>query len=60
MILLSREAIKYLLGLGNLLIDTLLTYDALEMNFRAVKLSRNSNCPLCGENPEITDMEQAE
>ena len=44
----ATEAIKYLLGLGKLLTNTLLRYDALEMEFRAVKLNRNPNCSLCG------------
>lgn len=52
----ATEAIKYLLGIGDLLTDTLLTYDALTMNFRKVALSRNPACRLCGENPEITDL----
>jgi molybdopterin/thiamine biosynthesis adenylyltransferase len=37
----ATEAIKYLVGLGKLLTDTLLTYDALEMDFRAVKFAVN-------------------
>jgi len=56
----ATEAIKYLLGLGKLLTDTLLTYDALEMEFRAVKLNRNPNCPLCGEDPQITELRDEE
>jgi len=56
----ATEAIKYLLGLGRLLTDTLLTYDALEMEFRAVKLNRNPNCPLCGEDPQITELKDEE
>jgi len=52
----ATEAIKYLLGLGNLLTNTLLTYDALGMNFRAIKLKRNRACPLCGQNPRITEL----
>jgi molybdopterin/thiamine biosynthesis adenylyltransferase len=56
----ATEAIKYLLGLGKLLTDTLLTYDALEMEFRAVKLNRNPNCPLCGEEPQITELRDEE
>jgi molybdopterin/thiamine biosynthesis adenylyltransferase len=56
----ATEAIKYLLGLGKLLTGTLLTYDALEMNFRAVKLNRNPNCPLCGEKPQITELKDEE
>lgn len=56
----ATEATKYLLGLGKLLTGTLLTYDALEMEFRKVKLSRNPNCPLCSENPEITELKDEE
>ena len=56
----ATEAIKYLLGLGTLLTGTLLTYDALAMDFRAVKLNCNPNCPLCGENPEIIELKDEE
>jgi molybdopterin/thiamine biosynthesis adenylyltransferase len=56
----ATEAIKYLLGLGKLLTGTLLTYDALEMNFRSVKLGRNPDCPLCGKNPKITELKDEE
>ncbi len=52
----ATEAIKYLLGTGDLLTGTLLTYNALTMDFRKVKLNRNVGCPLCGENPEITEL----
>ena len=54
----ATEAIKYLLGLGDLLTDTLLTYDALTMKFRKVEFNRNPACPLCGKNPEITDLNE--
>jgi len=50
----ATEAIKYLLGIGDLLTNTLLTCDALTMTFRAVKLNRNPNCSLCGSNATIT------
>ncbi len=56
----ATEAIKYLLGVGKLLTGILLTYDALKMDFRAVKLNRNPNCPLCGKNPEITELKDEE
>ena len=56
----ATEAIKYLLGIGKLLTGTLLTYDALEMDFRRTKLNRNPNCPLCGEKPQITELKDAE
>ena len=52
----ATEAIKYLLGLGDLLTGTLLTYNALSMDFRKVQLKRNPNCPLCGENPKIIEL----
>jgi molybdopterin/thiamine biosynthesis adenylyltransferase len=44
----SIEAIKYLLGLGGLLTGRLLTFDALTMDFREVKLPWNQKCALCG------------
>lgn len=50
----ATEAIKFLLGKGELLSNRLLTYDALEMRFREVKLRRNPNCPICGTAPTIT------
>lgn len=56
----ATEAIKYLLGLGDLLTGTLLTYNALSMDFRKVQLNRNPNCPLCGENPRITELKDEE
>jgi molybdopterin/thiamine biosynthesis adenylyltransferase len=58
----ATEAIKYLLGMGGLLNGYLLTYNALTMEFRKVKLGRNAGCQVCGENPGITtliDYEQA-
>ncbi len=60
----AMEAIKYILGTGDLLTGYLLTYDALKMEFRKVKLPEDtSKCEVCGENPTITeliDYEQAE
>jgi molybdopterin/thiamine biosynthesis adenylyltransferase len=44
----ATEAIKYLLGIGRLLTDRLLVYDALEMRFRSIGLRRVPGCPLCG------------
>ena len=42
------EAIKYILGVGTLLTDTLLTFDALAMSFRKVLVRRAPDCPICG------------
>lgn len=52
----ATETIKLLLGIGEPLIGRLLTYDALGMRFREVKLRRDPKCPLCGEHPTITDL----
>jgi hypothetical protein len=52
----ATEAVKILLGIGEPLIGRLLTYDALGMRFREVKLRRDPNCPLCGTSPTIKDL----
>jgi hypothetical protein len=52
----ATEAVKVLLGIGDPLIGRLLTYDALGMRFREVKLRRDPGCPLCGTSPRITDL----
>jgi molybdopterin-synthase adenylyltransferase len=44
----ATEAIKFLLGIGELLTSRLLTYDALTLRFREVALGRNPDCPACG------------
>lgn len=50
----AMEAIKYILGIGNLLTGYLLTYDALTMEFRKVKLPKHvPDCAVCGEHPVI-------
>ncbi|OHB68195.1 MAG: adenylyltransferase [Planctomycetes bacterium RBG_13_62_9] len=52
----ATEAIKYLLGIGDLLTDSLLTYCALTMDFRKVHVQRSADCPLCGPNATITEL----
>jgi len=52
----ATEAIKYLLGKGELLTNRLLTYNALRMRFREVPIRKNPRCPICGENPTITEL----
>ena len=52
----ATEAVKLLVGFGDPLIGRLLTFDALGMRFREVKLRRDPNCPLCGKTPTITDL----
>ena len=59
----AMEALKYLLGAGELLTGCLLTFDALTMEFRKVKLPKHvPGCAVCGDHPTITapvDYEQA-
>jgi molybdopterin/thiamine biosynthesis adenylyltransferase/rhodanese-related sulfurtransferase len=52
----ATEAIKLILGIGEPLIGKLLLYNALDMSFDFVKLRKNPNCKVCGENPEITEL----
>jgi sulfur-carrier protein adenylyltransferase/sulfurtransferase len=50
------EAIKLLTGVGEPLVGGLIVYDALEMTYRKIKVRKDPNCPLCGENPTITGL----
>ena len=52
----ATETVKLLLGKGEPLIGRLLTYDALGMRFREVRLRRDPKCPLCGNEPTIRDL----
>jgi len=50
------EAIKLLTGIGEPLVGRLTVYDALEMTYRTIKVRKDPNCALCGENPTVTDL----
>jgi molybdopterin/thiamine biosynthesis adenylyltransferase len=52
----ATEAIKYLLGVGDLLTGRLLVYDAEGMDFHISPIARKRDCPVCGDNPVITDL----
>jgi len=52
----ATEIIKELLDIGESLSGSLLIYDALATQFRTIKVKRDPGCPLCGENPTITDL----
>lgn len=52
----ATEAIKYLLGIGDLLTGRLLTYSAKALKFREIRIQRNAKCPVCGEHPAITEL----
>ena len=51
----ANEAIKLLLQIGEPLVGRYLLFDALEAEFREVKLRRDPACPVCGEHPTITE-----
>ncbi len=50
------EAIKLLLGIGEPLIGRLLMIDTLDMTFRTLRIQRNPDCPVCGEDPSVTEL----
>ncbi len=52
----ATEAAKVIMGVGETLTGRLLLIDALDMEFRTVKLRRNPECPLCGDNPTVTEL----
>jgi sulfur-carrier protein adenylyltransferase/sulfurtransferase len=52
----ATETLKLVLGKGTSLLNRLLLFNALDMQFRELKLRRDSECPLCGEHPVITQL----
>ena len=51
----ATEALKLALGVGDPLIGRLLLYDALAASFTEVTLRRDPACPVCGDEPTITE-----
>ena len=51
----ANEALKLALGAGEPLVGRLLLFDALETQFTEITLRRDPECPVCGDNPTITD-----
>jgi molybdopterin/thiamine biosynthesis adenylyltransferase len=56
----AAEALKCLLGKGQLLTDRLLIFNALTMEFRTACFKRNPACPVCGERPTIAELQDYE
>ena len=52
----ANEAIKLLTGIGDTLIGQLVIYDALESTFRKVRIRKDPNCAVCGDNPTVTEL----
>jgi molybdopterin/thiamine biosynthesis adenylyltransferase/rhodanese-related sulfurtransferase len=51
----ANEALKLALGIDEPLVGRLLMFDALAGEFTEIRLRRDPDCPVCGENPTITD-----
>jgi adenylyltransferase/sulfurtransferase len=52
----ATEALKLILGVGRPLTDRMLDFDARRTSFREIRTRRNPNCPLCREQPTITEL----
>lgn len=52
----ATETVKLIIGKGTPLTGRLLLFDALAMSFRELKLKKNPECPICGDNPTIHEL----
>jgi len=50
------EAIKLITGIGEPLLGAVTVYDALEMNYRKIKVRKDPECAVCGEHPTVTEL----
>lgn len=56
----ATEALKLVAGIGEPLVGRLLVFDALDMSFRTLKVRRDPKCPVCGDAPSITALQDYE
>lgn len=52
----ASEAVKLILGIGKPLVGRLLTYNALDVDFKIFNIGKDPECPVCGEAPSITEL----
>ena len=52
----ANEAIKIILGAPDIMVNRLLLFDAWRLRFRELKLRKNPDCPVCGDNPTIKEL----
>jgi len=52
----ANEALKMILGIGDLMVNRFLLFDALTMEFNELKIKKNDECVVCGSNPSITKL----
>ncbi|MFM1826264.1 MAG: hypothetical protein RLZZ37_899 [Actinomycetota bacterium] len=50
------QALQLITGVGDVLIGQVLSYSALDANFRKVKVDKDPDCVICGKNPSITSL----
>ncbi|MEW5692491.1 MAG: HesA/MoeB/ThiF family protein [Candidatus Hydrogenedentota bacterium] len=53
----ALEALKFVLGKGDLLTGRLFVFDALKLTVRIIEIKKNENCKICGNGPEILRLE---
>jgi len=56
----AAEALKFLTGVGELLTNRILSFEAKRMNFRTLAIKPNKHCPICGEHPTISALKESE
>ena len=56
----AAEVLRYFLDIGELLTNKMLIFDALTMDYRTVNTRKNPGCPICGNNPSITELVESE
>ena len=56
----AAETLKFITGVGELLTNGLLTFNAKNMSFRKIKLNKQESCPVCGTEPTITELVDSE
>jgi hypothetical protein len=52
----AAEALKFITGVGELLTNSLLIFDAKDMSFDKVRMEPNPECAVCGEHPSIHEL----
>jgi adenylyltransferase/sulfurtransferase len=52
----ATETVKIAAGIGEPLYGRLIQYDALRMSFSEFRLKKDADCPVCGENPSVTEL----
>jgi adenylyltransferase/sulfurtransferase len=52
----GQRAIKLLTGIGDPIAGKLMIYDALEMEYRKLRVRKDPDCALCGDNATVTEL----